>query len=408
MEPSAVYALATGAGLDPEAAIIATAIAWAESGLDPQAIGDLDLEDGKWGPSCGLWQIRSLRADTGTGRPRDRERLLDPVFNAAAMATISGGTNWSPWSVWKNGRYLAHIDAVRAAVKETPVPTPVEIIRLAMADLEAEGFDVVFEPGWETRTVGGTFEPAGFVFHHTATSAAAKGDYPSLGIVRDGVNQGGGYFLPGPLSQFGGGRSGTIYVVAAGKANHAGGGGWNGISGNYSVWGCEFENNGIGEPWPARQVEAGIALAAALARHTGFGAESCCRHAEWSTAGKIDTATAPMNDGDWLRAQVAARLAGAAPSPVPVPKEDDMATPHILLTYGSGVALWHTSGKVVPLGSTKQVLDFLGRDPVVMDDLNADQIDKIVGKGTAEMLAAAPDLAHLLAQPVALSCAEAD
>lgn len=407
MTPEAVYALA--AHLDPEAAVIATAIAWAESDLDPTVEGDINLQDEKWGPSCGLWQIRSLRADTGTGRDRDRERLLDPAFNAAAMATISkGGTDWTAWSMFKNGRYLSYLDAVRAAVGDTPMPTPVEIIRLAMADMEAEGFDVVFEDGWEDRTVGGTFEPQGFLFHHTATSAAARGDYPSLGIVRDGVNQGGGYFLPGPLSQFGGGRSGTVYVIAAGKANHAGPGGWNGLSGNYSVWGCEFENNGIGEPWPAAQVVAGVALAAALARHTGFGAESCCRHAEWSTAGKIDTATAPMNDGDWLRAQVAARLAGGPPVPVPVPEEDDMATPHILLTYGSGVALWHTSGKVVPLGSTKQVLDFLALNPVVMDDLNADQIDKIVGKGTAQMLAASPDLAHLLERPEPLACAEAD
>jgi hypothetical protein len=287
--------------------------------------------------------------------------------------------------------------------------TPVEIIRAAMADLEAEGFDVVFVDGWEGRTVGGTFEPQGFLFHHTATSSAARGDYPSLGIVRDGVWQSSTYFLPGPLSQFGGGRSGTIYVIAAGKANHAGPGGWSGLSGNASVWGCELENNGIGEPWPARQVEASIALAAALARHSGFGAESCCRHAEWSSAGKIDTATAPMNDGNWLRARVAERLAGGPPVPPPTPpEEDDMATPHILLTYGSGVALWHTSGKVVPLGSTKQVLDFLALNPVVMDDLNADQIDKIVGAGTAEMLATAPDLAHLLPTADPLSCAGAD
>lgn len=118
MTPEAVYALARR-HIDHESAVVATAIAWAESDLDPQAIGDVSLEDEKWGPSCGLWQIRSLHADTGIGRPRDRDRLLDPVFNAAAMATISkGGTDWTPWSMFKNGRYREYLAGVRTAVDE--------------------------------------------------------------------------------------------------------------------------------------------------------------------------------------------------------------------------------------------------------------------------------------------------
>lgn len=117
MRPAAVHALAAD-HVDHEAAIIATAIAWAESGLDPEAVGDESLIDDTWGPSIGLWQIRSLRADTGTGRPRDRTRLTDPEFNARAMAAISNnGTYWGPWSVFTNGRYLKHLDAVRAAVE---------------------------------------------------------------------------------------------------------------------------------------------------------------------------------------------------------------------------------------------------------------------------------------------------
>lgn len=123
MSPQEVHALAVAAGLTHEQAIIATAIAWAESDLDPDATGDEGLEDEKWGPSCGLWQVRSLRAHAGTGLERDRFRLMDPAFNARSMVTISGGTNWNPWTVFRNGRYLDHIDAVRAAVEETPVET---------------------------------------------------------------------------------------------------------------------------------------------------------------------------------------------------------------------------------------------------------------------------------------------
>lgn len=124
MTPAEVHALAVLHGLTHEQAITATAIAWAESGLNPAAIGDVDLEDNTWGPSVGLFQIRSLRSDTGTGKERDVERLGDPSFNTRSMVAISaGGTNWMPWSVYKNGRFLAHIDAVRAAVKETAVET---------------------------------------------------------------------------------------------------------------------------------------------------------------------------------------------------------------------------------------------------------------------------------------------
>ena len=136
MRPEEVHALAVAAGLTHEQAITATAIAWAESkgkdGLpNPSAIGDVDLEDDKWGPSVGLWQVRSLRADTGTGRSRDIERLGDPAFNAQAMFLISnGGANWTPWSVWKNGRYLTHIDAVRAAVT---TGGPVALVRGGIA-----------------------------------------------------------------------------------------------------------------------------------------------------------------------------------------------------------------------------------------------------------------------------------
>ncbi len=35
------------------------------------------------------------------------------------VAVSNDGTNWQPWSVFKNGRYLTHIDAVRAAVGGT-------------------------------------------------------------------------------------------------------------------------------------------------------------------------------------------------------------------------------------------------------------------------------------------------
>lgn len=126
-----VYALAKGAGLGHEAAVTATAIATAESGLRTDAMGDTTITTGTWGPSIGLWQIRSVKAEKGTGRSRDASRLKDPRFNARSMVSISGnGTNWRPWSVYLNGSYRSHINAVRAAVgggsrgPDAPLPSP--------------------------------------------------------------------------------------------------------------------------------------------------------------------------------------------------------------------------------------------------------------------------------------------
>ncbi len=122
MSPSAVYGLAVGAGLDHEGAIIATAVSWAESGLNPDAEGDDDLTDETWGRSVGLWQVRSLRAQSGTGGPRDAVALLDPAHNARAMAVISAiGEDFTPWTDYRSGKYRAHLDAVRAAVEVQPM-----------------------------------------------------------------------------------------------------------------------------------------------------------------------------------------------------------------------------------------------------------------------------------------------
>lgn len=145
----------------------------------------------------------------------------------------------------------------------------------------AAGLKVVEVQGWRERG-SAAFAPAGLVLHHTA--GAATGDMPSLSVIVGGRRD-----LPGPLAQFGLGRSGTVYVVAAGRANHAGSGEWCGLSGNTSVWGIEAENTGQGEAWPAVQLDAYHRLSAVLATRTPFGAEMICAHREWSPR-KIDPA----------------------------------------------------------------------------------------------------------------------
>lgn len=111
------YQLARAQRLSHHQAVTAVAIAIAESSLNENAIGDTALVNATWGPSVGLWQIRSLKAHTGTGRERDVNRLTDRVFNARSMAIISSyGLDWSPWSTYTNRAYAAHVNTVEAEV----------------------------------------------------------------------------------------------------------------------------------------------------------------------------------------------------------------------------------------------------------------------------------------------------
>lgn len=96
-----VSRLAQAAGFRGDALITAIAIAKAESNFDADALGDTTIQTKKWGPSVGLWQIRSLNAEQGSGRLRDAARLTDPAFNARSAYAISGGgVDFTPWSVF--------------------------------------------------------------------------------------------------------------------------------------------------------------------------------------------------------------------------------------------------------------------------------------------------------------------
>ncbi|MGI8426229.1 MAG: peptidoglycan recognition protein family protein [Actinomycetota bacterium] len=188
--------------------------------------------------------------------------------------------------------------------------------QLWIADaMREEGLVVHEEPGWRTRG-SESFNPRGVVIHHTADGPS--GDYPSLRIVRDGRSD-----LPGPLAQFGLGRSGKVYVIASGRANHAGRGGWRGLSGNSSVFGIEPENTGRGEPWPGVQLDAYVRMVAVLCRRTNIPIENICGHKEWAPGRKPDPQGIDMN---WFRGKVSERLRpGPGPSPAPI---DDKRRPY--------------------------------------------------------------------------------
>lgn len=153
------------------------------------------------------------------------------------------------------------------------------------------GLTLGFCPGWETRG-SSVFWPRGHVCHHDAI--ASRWSTPP-GLLFSGRSD-----LAGPLCNTALDATGKVWLVSAGRANHAGTGSWRGLVGNSTVWGTEAQNAGTGQVWPDAQIDAYVRLSAALAEYFGFSAEMVCRHAEW-TSRKIDPA-GPWEDGhDWSR-----------------------------------------------------------------------------------------------------------
>jgi hypothetical protein len=121
--------------------------------------------------------------------------------------------------------------------------------------------------------------------HHTA-SAAGSGDHPTLGIVTHGRSD-----LPGPLANFILARSGRVIIVAAGRCNHAGTGGpfrfIGRDAGNARCVAIEAENDGLGEPWSRRQMDAYVLLNAVLLERLERDQSYTVAHKEY-TSRKID------------------------------------------------------------------------------------------------------------------------
>ena len=118
MTQAEVKALMLDIGMNQANAQIASAISLCEApvlGATPprtnfDAVGDLDLVNETWGPSIGAFQIRSVKAQTGTGGWRDIEQLVRPRFNARAAREIyRAWGNWKAWSTFTSGAYLAYM-----------------------------------------------------------------------------------------------------------------------------------------------------------------------------------------------------------------------------------------------------------------------------------------------------------
>jgi peptidoglycan hydrolase-like protein with peptidoglycan-binding domain len=187
--------------------------------------------------------------------------------------------------------------------------------------LRGAGLKVAEVPGWVDRGAGEMGVVRGVICHHTAVQSQAN--MPTLHALIGGRKD---PPLSGPLAQLGLARDGTYYVVAAGRANHAGKGSWRGITGNSSFIGIEAENSGAKtDLWPDVQMDAYRRGVAAILTRIGADVEMCCGHKEYAPGRKDD----PSFDMDQFRVGVRAILRGTVSTPQLIPAADTGGRPTV-------------------------------------------------------------------------------
>lgn len=188
---------------------------------------------------------------------------------------------------------------------------------LWLADvLRAEEVNPVQYPGWRTRGHGVFKDIRGVMVHHTGSDGATAAS------IADGRPD-----LAGPLSQLHIARSGTVSVVAAGVAWHAGIGMYPWLPTNMGNWhtiGIECANSGTSPSaphrrnWPDAQYFALVRCCAAINRKLGQNAGRTIGHKEYAgrAQGKWDPGAIDM---ELLRVDIGNRI-GAVEDPAPTPR----------------------------------------------------------------------------------------
>jgi len=116
-----LVALAKQVGFNQQNAVIAAAVAKAESG---GGSGKLNNTPSTGDLSYGLWQINMIDR-LGPERLKQfgissYQQLYDPLTNARAAFIMSGGSNFSPWSVYKSGKYKSFLPEAQKAAGVSP------------------------------------------------------------------------------------------------------------------------------------------------------------------------------------------------------------------------------------------------------------------------------------------------
>lgn len=181
------------------------------------------------------------------------------------------------------------------------------------------GLTVRFESGWKRRGASGGAQMkavAGVLWHHDVSPRS--GTYPLRNMLKNGRAG-----LTGPLCHIGFDRDGTVWVVGAGKANHAGTGKVSGVprnGGNTRLIGIEMTSAGTRPwDWTAAQLRQMPRLGAALSDIFGLSTSQHWAHYEYQN-GKIDPAGLPGNMPG-LRSRIGAvRFGGISGGGATVPR----------------------------------------------------------------------------------------
>lgn len=122
--------VAQNAGFAGNDLVTAVAVALAESGGNPNALGDTMIGSGTG--SFGLWQIN---ADAHPEYGPDFTQLYDPQTNAnAAYAVYSAaGDSFTPWTTFKTGSYSGYVASVEAGIATLLTQNPGASIAVLLA-----------------------------------------------------------------------------------------------------------------------------------------------------------------------------------------------------------------------------------------------------------------------------------
>ena len=217
------------------------------------------------------------------------------------------------------------------------------------------GLNVVEYDGWKTRArSSGGFDdgkPLCIMWHHTASPKYSAVQNEAF-FIAQGSNV-------APVANLFLTRDGTVYVIAAGATNTNGKGQSMVFSRgtvpkdqmNTNALGIEAANDGVGEPWSERMIDAYFKLNNKLTEKLGLRPSDLSSHQAYAPDRKIDPAQAGVVQGPWkprsintygswslndMRAEAENRavvipppepepdLPPPVPGPLPPPKDDDM------------------------------------------------------------------------------------
>jgi hypothetical protein len=199
------------------------------------------------------------------------------------------------------------------------------------SELRAGGCSVHEYDGWQTRarSSGGfaSGRPIAVFWHHTASQTSPGNDANYMCHGSDNR----------PVANVLVARDGVVWVLAAGCTNTNGKGKSMAFSrgtvaadsANSYVFGMEIANSGVGESYPAAQIDAAFKVSNIVNRRMGNLAGDVCTHQHYAPDRKIDPAMGGYyvggswhprectNSGTWdvndLRSECQRRMGGAPP-----------------------------------------------------------------------------------------------